>query len=96
MPAELDLERLVEVLGRHGVAYVMIGGMAAVTHGSPFPTEDVDITPAPAPDNLERLSAALRELDARIRVEAVAEVFIALDDALEAVTAPRLKSRDGT
>jgi hypothetical protein len=68
---ELQLGRLLEVLDRHRVAYVMIGGMAAVIHGSPFPTEDVDITPAPTPDNLQRLSAALRELDARIRVEGV-------------------------
>ncbi|MFT4165262.1 MAG: hypothetical protein QM650_08465 [Microlunatus sp.] len=71
MSAELDLEGLLAVLARHRVVYVMIGGMAAVTHGSPFPTEDLDITPAGAADNLERLSAALDELGARVRVEGV-------------------------
>lgn len=68
MAAELDLRRLLEILDQHGVAYVMIGGMAAVTHGSPFPTEDLDITPAVTPDNLNRLSAALHVLGARVRV----------------------------
>lgn len=71
MAPELDLERLLEVLDRCGVAFVLIGGMAALTHGSPFPTEDVDITPAAAPDNLKRLSAALRDLDARVRTEGI-------------------------
>lgn len=65
---ELDLERLLAVLDRHGVVYVLIGGLAAVAHGSPFPTEDADITPDPDGSNLERLSAALEELDARLRV----------------------------
>lgn len=73
MRGDLDLGALLETLDRHGVAYVLIGGMAAVTHGSPFPTEDVDITPAPAPENLACLSAALGELDARIRTEGVVD-----------------------
>ena len=33
---ELDLERLLGVLDRNGVTYVLIGGMAAVAHGSPL------------------------------------------------------------
>jgi len=41
---DLDLERLFTTLHRHKV-YVLIGGLAAVFHGSPFPTEDADITP---------------------------------------------------
>lgn len=67
---ELDLERLLGALHRHGVAYVLIGGLAAVYHGSPFPTEDADITPDTDGANLERLALALRELHARIRTEA--------------------------
>ena len=70
---ELDLERLLAVLDRHRVDYVLIGGLAAVAHGSPFPTEDADITPDPARANLERLSAALVELDARIRIAGEAD-----------------------
>jgi hypothetical protein len=67
---ELDLPRLLEVLDRHGVSYVLIGGLAAVYHGSPFPTEDADITPQADRANLTRLAAALEELDARIRTDA--------------------------
>jgi hypothetical protein len=66
---ELDLARILEVLDRHGVIYVLIGGLAAVYHGSPFPTEDADITPKADRANLERLAAALVELDARIRTD---------------------------
>lgn len=66
---ELDLPRLVEVLERHGVVYVLIGGLAAVYHGSPFPTEDADITPDTDRRNLTRVAAALRELNARVRTE---------------------------
>jgi len=68
---DLDLERLFATLYRHRVVYVLIGGLAAVFHGSPFPTEDADITPATDGVNLTRLAAALSELNARIRTESV-------------------------
>jgi hypothetical protein len=70
---EADLARLFEVLYRHKVAYVLIGGLAAVYHGSPFPTEDADITPEANQPNLGRLSAALREINAKIRSEPAPE-----------------------
>ena len=54
-----------------GVRFVLIGGMAAVLHGDVGVTVDIDITPARDPDNLERLAAALRALDARIRTDEV-------------------------
>jgi hypothetical protein len=57
---------LLEVLSRHGVRYVLIGGYAATLHASPFLTEDVDITPDAATANLDTLSAALTELDAKV------------------------------
>jgi hypothetical protein len=56
------------VLERHGVRYVVIGGIAAILHGAPHVTTDVDITPEGGRENLERLAAALRELQAKIRV----------------------------
>lgn len=65
-PVELDAVAIVAVLNRHGVRYVVIGGFAAVLHGLARTTADLDITPAPDPDNLSRLSTALRELDARL------------------------------
>jgi len=71
MAGTFDPERILKTLGRHQVRYVLIGGMAATLHGSPLVTTDVDITPERARDNLQRLSAALKELDARIRTSAV-------------------------
>ena len=62
-----DPEAILQLLERHEVRYVLIGGLAATLHGSPLRTGDADICPAATPDNLERLAAALREMEARIR-----------------------------
>lgn len=51
----------------HGVEFVVIGGFAAVLHGSALITFDADISPDPDPENLRRLCIALRELGARLR-----------------------------
>jgi hypothetical protein len=55
------------VLHRHGVQFILIGATAAIAQGYPLPTEDVDVTPTRDPDNHERLAAALRELNAKLR-----------------------------
>jgi hypothetical protein len=62
---------MLAVLAAHRVRYVLVGGMAAALHGSEHVTFDVDITPELARENLDRLSAALTELGARIRTDAV-------------------------
>jgi hypothetical protein len=68
MPEEavLDAGVIFEVLDRHKVDYVLIGGMAVQTHGHVRMTNDADLIPSPDPDNLERLAAALVELGARV------------------------------
>jgi hypothetical protein len=68
-----DPDALLEVLHRHNVRYVLIGGLAAALRGSAAPTFDVDITPDLGADNLMRLSAALTDLEARIRVDGIPE-----------------------
>src|SRR5438093_13469341 len=68
MGNEFRPDQILRVLERHGVRYVVIGGIAATLHGSPHVTTDIDITPERGRRNLERLSAALSELVARIRV----------------------------
>lgn len=55
------------VLERNGVDCVMIGGIAVQGHGSPRVTRDVDLVAAPERQNLERLAAALIELEAGLR-----------------------------
>ena len=62
-----DPLEIFRVLGRHGVEYVLIGAAAARVAGAPVVTEDIEVTPARDHANLERLAAALRELDARLR-----------------------------
>lgn len=80
-PAEFRPDRILAVLEEHGVRYILIGGLAATLHGSAHPTFDVDITPELLPDNLARLSEALRALNARIRVEGVPGGFAFAHDA---------------
>lgn len=61
----LSVTALIEVLARHGVDYVVIGGVATQVHGHRRTTMDLDLTPDPDPENLARLGAALAELEAR-------------------------------
>ena len=69
MAEEFDPQAILEVLERHRVSYVLIGGIAAVTRGAQLLTEDVDITPARDAENLGRLAGARRELGASIRID---------------------------
>lgn len=68
---EFRPEDVLRLLDEHGVRFVLIGGLAAVLHGSALPTYDMDITPERSAANLARLSDALRALDARVRVDGV-------------------------
>jgi hypothetical protein len=71
-PPPLRASAIIEVLNRHGVLYVVIGAYAAIAQHAPIPaTRDIDFTPDRSVENLERLSAALKELGARIRTDAV-------------------------
>lgn len=67
-PVPYRPDELLEVLERHGVLYVVIGGLAAELRGSPYVTRDVDVTPARTRENYVKLAAALRELEAKLRV----------------------------
>lgn len=62
----LDAERILRALAEQEVDYVLIGGLAVQTHGHVRTTNDADVIPAPDPNNLERLAAALRSLGARV------------------------------
>ena len=60
-------ESVIRLLGRHRVRYVLIGGLAAVTHGAPLVTQDVDLCYARGPDDLDRLATALLDVHAQLR-----------------------------
>jgi hypothetical protein len=71
----LDPERLLRALAAHGVRYVLVGALAARLNGFPRVTADADITPARDTENLERLAAALRALDAHVWTDGVPDGF---------------------
>ena len=67
MAEEFEPEPIVAALLRRQVRFVVIGGFAARLQGSPLLTGDIDVTPETSTENLQRLSDALRDLDARVR-----------------------------
>jgi hypothetical protein len=66
-PRTADLEALLRALQDAGIESIVVGGAAAVIHGAPISTQDLDIVPRQTEDNLTRLAALLDELDARFR-----------------------------
>lgn len=56
-----------QVLVKHRVDFVVIGGIAARLWGSALITRDLDICYSRAPANLDRLASALRDVHARLR-----------------------------
>lgn len=67
-PPPLHGATLLEALVRHRVQFVIVGGFAAQIHGAARPTGDLDICPAWDPRNTRRLSSALEELRATLRL----------------------------
>ena len=57
--------RMLGLLTAGGVDFVLIGGYAAVLHGSPRITRDLDVCYATDPENLRGLGKVLSELNAR-------------------------------
>ena len=55
----LDPEPLLRQLKKHQVEFVVIGGMAMVTHGSAHITSDLDICYERTPQNISALAEAL-------------------------------------
>ncbi|NOY91624.1 MAG: hypothetical protein GXP55_10525 [Deltaproteobacteria bacterium] len=62
---EFDPVLISATLERHGVRFIVIGGIAASIQGAGWPTEDLDIVVHPSRSNLECLATALNVLDAR-------------------------------
>jgi hypothetical protein len=63
---QFDLHALLEALNEAGVSFVVIGGVAVGAHGYVRGTEVLDLVPDPDPENLARLTEALRKLDSTL------------------------------
>jgi hypothetical protein len=59
--------RILQLLDRHGVDYVVVGGVAAVLQGAPVTTFDIDTLVKVDAANADRLLAVLTALEARYR-----------------------------
>ncbi|MBZ0237788.1 MAG: hypothetical protein K8M05_36070 [Deltaproteobacteria bacterium] len=66
-PRTADLEALLRALSDAGVPAIVVGGAAAVIHGAPITTQDLDIVPRLEEGDAQRLVAMLTHLDARFR-----------------------------
>jgi len=65
--ANLEVESLLKELHRLEVEFVIIGGMAAVAHGSAYLTSDLDLCYSRKKQNLQRLAEALAPFHPRLR-----------------------------
>jgi predicted nucleotidyltransferase len=62
-----DYEQLLRILNSSGVELIIVGGFAAILHGSARLTEDLDIVYARNVANLEQLAEALAPLHPYLR-----------------------------
>lgn len=65
--AKSDLRKVAELLVRHEVEFIVIGGQAETLMGSARVTYDVDLCYRRTRINLEKLAVALREMKPRLR-----------------------------
>jgi hypothetical protein len=65
--ASTQFDRILRELAAGEVEAVLVGMVAAVLHGAPWSTRDVDIVHNRAPDNVARLVEVLRRLHATFR-----------------------------
>ncbi len=61
MEAIQDFEDMLQLLNKHRVRYLIIGGLAFIYHAKPRYTKDMDLWIDPAPENVKRANRALSE-----------------------------------
>jgi len=62
-----NLSEILEELLKAGIDFILVGGLAAVIQGSPVTTMDVDIVHNQSPENVAKLLAFLKSVDAIYR-----------------------------
>ena len=66
-PTNVNLSAVLEGLIEAGVDFILVGGLAAVVQGAPVTTMDVDIVHNQSPENIAKLLAFLKSVDAFYR-----------------------------
>jgi hypothetical protein len=64
---EADLSAIIEGLIKEEVKFILVGGLAAVIQGAPVTTMDVDIVHNRSSENISKLFAFLKSIDATYR-----------------------------
>jgi hypothetical protein len=67
---------IVSTMARHGVEFVICGGVAATFYGVPRNTQDIDLLVRMTNDNLEKLVRAVRELKMQPRIPEPLEALL--------------------
>lgn len=62
-------EALLRALREGGVRFVLIGGAAIESHGQPYATQDIDVTPDHEQENLQRLADVLNRLGCHLEID---------------------------
>ncbi len=81
-PKQADLAALIESLTSAGVEFIVVGGAAAVLHGAPTSTIDLDIVHRQTVDNVSRLMSVLKRLDTIYRDPAGRHIVPTQDDLM--------------
>ncbi|MFO8073469.1 MAG: hypothetical protein R6V85_16515 [Polyangia bacterium] len=77
-----SLLEILVALSQREVEYVLVGGMAAVLHGAPLTTQDIDVVHERSDENVERLLAFLERVNARYRGQPGGRILSPTADAL--------------
>ena len=68
-PISADSGAILDLLLARHIDFILVGGVAAISHGSTSNTHDVDIVHSRDPINVEKIGGVLTELDAFFRTD---------------------------
>jgi len=95
-PPGIDFEetkRILAVLEREGVRYVLIGAMAMAAQGLVRATHDLDFFVSPDPENVDRLKRAFKSGEAFVYPDIESEILTTAEGTQISVATPRMLYR---